>query len=174
MLKNVIIGCSFVCSLVSITILVYKESKREFIYVDTIKLYSGFEYTKEADKDFEKIVTARKFITDSLYEEVRKKMQELKFKKNRTDEDMEVLSKMQEEYKYKKEQFERENESANAMYTNKIWNQLNTFMLQYGKDNNCQVIFGANGQGNIMYGDDSLDKTEDILAYVNKRYNDKN
>ncbi len=175
MIKNTLIGISFVCSMVCLLILLYQRSYREnFIYVDTLKLYSEFEYTKQTNKELEKIVNARKQITDSLYETVRKKTQELKYKKSRSDEDMSFLSGLQDEYFYKKEQFENENQSTVELYNTKIWNQLNTFIQEYGKENHYQLIFGANAQGTIMYGMETLDKTKEIIDFVNKRFNDKN
>lgn len=174
MIKNVILGLTFVCSLASVIISLYQKSYSDkFVYVNTTKLYSDFEYAKQLHKDFEKMVTARKTILDSLYEATDKITKELKYKKTQSELDMNMVTEMQNDYFAKKEQFARDNESVMNIYNEKIWTQINEYVQQYGKEKGMNIVFGANSQGSIMYGNSPFDITEEVLDYINNKFNDK-
>jgi outer membrane protein len=174
MLKNIIITVALVASLTSLGLIAYQsKSKHQLVYIDNALLYKNFDYSKQALKELEQIITIRRNITDSLYEAVRKKAQEFNYSKNKNADAMQELERMREEYLYKKEQFEKESQTIVTASDTKIWTQINEYVAQYGKESGSLIVFGANGQGNIMYGDDLLDKTKEVIEYVNKKYNDK-
>ncbi|WP_160289473.1 OmpH family outer membrane protein [Psychroserpens mesophilus] len=57
---------------------------------------------------------------------------------------------------------------------NKIWSRLNAYIKDYGKQKEVKIIFGISGNGNIMYADETnLDVTEELLKYINDRYEGK-
>lgn len=58
-------------------------------------------------------------------------------------------------------------DSLNAI----IWSRLNPLIQEYGKENKYKMIFGANGTGNLLYSDSSLDISNSLIKYVNKKYN---
>ncbi|MDP1801742.1 MAG: OmpH family outer membrane protein [Bacteroidota bacterium] len=172
MLKNLIIGVAFIAGIAGFVISLNHKDV-ELVYVDMGKLYDNFALTKELNVDMEKIIKTRKSITDSLYEDLRVKTQELKFKEKKTIEDIQKIAKIEEEYMYKQQQFEKENQMTSADYMNKIWNQINQFVEDYGTEKKYAFVLGANGQGNIMFGDKGKNVTTDVIAYINNRYNDK-
>ena len=80
---------------------------------------------------------------------------------------------MQREYTYKETEFQKENQRASNEYYTKIMSRINQYVEEFGKEKRYAIIFGANGQGNIMYAEDSKDITKEVLEYVNSRYNGK-
>lgn len=48
------------------------------------------------------------------------------------------------------------------------------FVKEYAKSNGYTYILGATESGNVLYGDSSLDLTEEILDALNKDYKDNN
>ncbi|MEO6302758.1 MAG: OmpH family outer membrane protein [Bacteroidia bacterium] len=172
MLKNIIIGIALITGITGL-VLSLNHPVTEVVYVDMGKLYDGFALSKELNTDLEKIIKARKTISDSLYEDLRSQTQELKSKEKKTVEDIQGLAKLEEEYYYKQQQFEKDNHSTSTEYLAKIWNQLNQYMQDYGASKKYTFILGANGQGNIMYGEKSKNITDEVIIYVNNRYNDK-
>ena len=48
--------------------------------------------------------------------------------------------------------------------------QLNEYIEDFGEENKLDYIFGANGTGTIMYGNESKDVTKEVVTYVNKKY----
>lgn len=172
MIKNILVGLAFIAGISGLVVSLYNKNTK-LMYVDMGKLYSEFDLSKELNADLDKVLKARKRVTDSLYEDLRKRTQELKFKEKKSNDEIGRLARMEEEYYYKQQQFEKENQAMSTDYTAKIWNQLNQFVEDYGKENKYTFVFGANGQGNIMYADDKNNITVEVLDYVNNRYNGK-
>lgn len=174
MIKNTITAAALVCSLVALALCIYSgRQQKTYIYVDTLKLYSDFEYTRQMNKALEGILSARRNIMDSMYQSISLRLQEAKSRKAKSDAEMTELSRLQEDYFYKKEQFEKDNQATASNYSSKVWNQINELVSKYGRLNNYGIIFGANGQGTIMYGEQGIDKTQEVLDYLNKQFNDK-
>ncbi len=54
--------------------------------------------------------------------------------------------------------------------TQKVLNEVNSFLSDYGKRHNYTIIFGATEVGNIVYADEAKDITEDVLKELNQKY----
>jgi outer membrane protein len=67
---------------------------------------------------------------------------------------------------------EYNNEYITAEET-KIWTQLNQYITEYGKTKDYEYILGANGSGSLMYADSTLNITEEVTAFANKKYSGK-
>lgn len=173
MIKNALIGIAFVAGVAGFVISMLTNNSNKLAYMEMGKVYEEFALSKELNKELEKVLKSRKQITDSLFENLRKQTQDLKFQPKKSMEDIQRLAKIEEEYLYKKQLFEKDNQTISADYNTKIWNQLNQYVADYGKEKKITLVFGANGQGNIMYGDDSKNITDAVIDYVNARYNGK-
>lgn len=51
-----------------------------------------------------------------------------------------------------------------------VLNQINSFIERYAKDNNLSIVLGTTTQGNILYGNEAMDITEDLLNKLNEQY----
>ena len=51
-----------------------------------------------------------------------------------------------------------------------VWTRLNKYMTDYGQANNYKIIFGTQGNGNVMYAEEGLDVTNDFLLFANNNY----
>ena len=63
-----------------------------------------------------------------------------------------------------------ENAQKQQEYTSQIWTQINTYVKEYGQQNDYSYILGANGSGSIMYGLESQNITDVVIEFVNKKY----
>jgi outer membrane protein len=54
--------------------------------------------------------------------------------------------------------------------TQGVLSQVNSFIEGYGKDHGYDIIVGTTTTGNVLYGADALDVTEDVLNQLNKRH----
>lgn len=54
-----------------------------------------------------------------------------------------------------------------------VWKRLNPLLDEYGKENDMHLIIGANGMGSVLYNDEYYDHTEDVIKFVNSRYENK-
>ena len=55
-------------------------------------------------------------------------------------------------------------------YTEDIWVQLNKDISDFAIENSYDIIWGANGNGSLMYADSSLNITPLLIEYSNRRY----
>jgi outer membrane protein len=55
-------------------------------------------------------------------------------------------------------------------YNSDIWKFINESVQEYGAKNDYDFIFGATGDGSLMYARKANDITDDIVTYINRRY----
>ncbi|HEY0651759.1 MAG TPA: OmpH family outer membrane protein [Chryseosolibacter sp.] len=61
-------------------------------------------------------------------------------------------------------------QQVSTRYTADIWKELNKLISEYGKQNGYDFIFGATGDGSLMYANEVKDLTEEVINYVNERH----
>jgi outer membrane protein len=59
-------------------------------------------------------------------------------------------------------------------YTADIWKLINQYLAEYGKEKGYDFIFGASGDGSLMYASDANNITSEVTTYINKRYEEGN
>lgn len=62
------------------------------------------------------------------------------------------------------------NDYLRDQVSQQVWNRLNVYIKEYGLKNDFTYIFGTQGGGNVMYAKEALDVTEELLEYVNAKY----
>lgn len=150
-----------------IAYLVYRDTKKDtVVYVDNIQLFSGFKMKVELETKYKEVERIRKSILDSIYTE-------LKLKADMPNMNVEALNTMKQEFLMKKELFNKENSETMTQYNDQIWNQLNEYTRQYGEQEQYDFIFGANGQGIIMYAKDTKNVTKELLQFANEKFSGK-
>jgi outer membrane protein len=148
-------------------------NKPRTVYIDTGRIYSEFKLSKELNAELESTIKARRASLDSLYRSTKQNMEILQKKAGAKEEELAVAAMQEQAYFKRERQVEAENQNTSLAYNDKIWNQLNQYIMDYGKEHGYSFILGANGQGNIMYGDKQNDLTEETIHYVNARYEGK-
>lgn len=143
------------------------QDKEQSVYLNTAEVFDAFSLQKELRTKMENAQSARKSIVDSL--EIR-----LTAMTNTTNFDFQNPSKdffsLREAYQQRKKQFEEDNQKQSQEYDRQIWNQLNQYIKDFGKENSYSMIFGANGQGNLMYAEDAKDISKELIEYINRKY----
>ena len=152
--------------LIALSFLYFKlyQKTKTIAFVDTAYIFNNFKMKVELEKDFTMNQEANKQQLDSLYEVV----SSIKQLGN------EEKSKMIEnEFLYKKNKMFDDQERLKASFDSQIWNQLNLFIKEYGKQKNIDLIFGANGGGSIMHGDESMNISKEFVEFANTKYSGK-
>ena len=57
--------------------------------------------------------------------------------------------------------------------TGEVVSQMNAYLKTYGKSKGYKIIMAATEYGNIAYGEDGLDITEEVLKGLNDNYSGK-
>jgi outer membrane protein len=145
----------------TIGIIMYiRQEKKSSVYILSHKILADFNGTKEFKKKMLKIEQKQKAVLDSF---------ELELK---------IAEKMKaKDFQYKKEnfnklymQFAESNKEQMQEYEQKLWDQINQYVGEYGRMKGYDFIMGATGDGNIMFADSTLNKTDEVLAFINKKY----
>jgi len=61
-------------------------------------------------------------------------------------------------------------EQLTNRFTADIWKQINNGVAAFGKEKNYTYIFGAAGDGSLMYADHATDITDEVIKFLNERY----
>ena len=160
--KIIFITCfNALCIVLLAIFLLYNvfNTSKKIVYVDSIKLFDSFSMTKEMKRIGEKEFNTRKAIVDTLYSklqsstisEVQKKELMPKFIKG-------------------KEYLEQFNQTFAINEVPKIWSRINGYAKEYGKENNYQLILSSGNQQSVLFADEKIDITNNLLAYINKKY----
>ncbi|WP_159025810.1 OmpH family outer membrane protein [Aquimarina sp. Aq78] len=138
-----------------------KPSSADIVYVDNIKLFNGFNMSQDLGKINTEKITKQKKKLDSLYtiysifreQENKEKTQELEVQLRTEDQELKKM-----------------NDYLSKDIRQKVWNRLDQYIKEYGIANQCKIILGTQGVGNVMYAQEEIDITTKVLEYANTKY----
>lgn len=148
----------------------FLDEKAKVMYVDNHKLFDEFQMTKEYDQIIQKNYLPKEKVLDSLKFELQVLEKSINSQADTSVQNIQRFYKKRNYFLELKEEIEKEKSQFVSQTKSKIWNRLNELMMQYGEEKEITLILGASGNGNIMYGSESLDITEDVIHFVNSKY----
>lgn len=138
-------------------------------YILSADVYNSFDYKIELEQELETKHNKNKAVLDSL--EVNYQMTINSFEGSELTEDQVIgLKRKQKTFFELQEKFENEyTETVQESY-GLIWDRINEYVQEYGKSKGFDYIFGANGDGSLMYANEASNLTEEIKIYINQKY----
>lgn len=170
-IKNILLITGWLIALAAMSFLFYQSNSTKKVgYVEVAKLYNEFTLKKELENNLSSILNKRQLILDSL--KLQLQMQANYFKKQKSPSDGEIREweRVKYEYQTSEKQFSEDNIALNERYMQQVWEQLNQYIKDYGKQNHFDYIHGANGSGTLLYAHEKNDITNELIQYVNERY----
>jgi outer membrane protein len=164
---NVVIGVSNILVLAALFYW-YLSPANTIVYIDTYKVYDGFTLKKQMQQNLENTLQKEQGYVDSL--SLQLKAAKLQYEKKPNETMKKVILFIEEKVVAEEKQVKERYEELADKFDGQIWTQLNQYITDYGKDNDVEMILGASGNGSIMYAKPHCDITEDVIKYVNKRY----
>lgn len=155
---------SLIAIVITITgLLIYDyQGVKKVAYVQNDKLLSEFTLAKELDEDLEKVRLSRRNELDSLELQMKLLYQ--------AEGESEQLKTLQTQYLEKKNYYNQEVLNLQQSFNEQIEKRLNEYIMAYGKENGYEFIHGASGVGSLLYADESKDITDELIEYVNGKY----
>lgn len=162
----------------SLASIYYFRSSNEQVYVDVNKLLDGYTRTRVEREAFKKKTQVLKSNVDSLvtdwqidlktYEKERSSMtkKEIELKQ-------ELLGNKQQQLNNYQQAIQKQIQEEDQKLTQTVVNDINDYVKEYGKSHGYPIIFGAGGNGNIMYAEDASDLTGIVLKGLNAQYEGK-
>lgn len=169
--RNLWIVVSVLFSVLAIAFVLWdKLNEREYRYVEVKKLYDAFDMKKEYEIKFKKIESARIKILDSLETQLKILSQQIELTKQKDPSIIAKFQVMRDNYMTKKQQLNEDNVSTVKDYDEKILKQLNQYIEDYGKQHNNEYIFGYGNGGELVYGKEKNNITNEVIQFVNDKY----
>ncbi len=152
--------------LIFISVFVFnsKLNDKKIGFINNGEVFSSFKMTKELDETLKNVEQSRKYILDSLLNEI---------KSLNPEKDKEKVERLKNSYLNKRNVFSEDINKIKKSSQEKIANQLNQYIKEFSKDNKYYLVLGANGDGNIWYSEDKNDITKEVLDYLNNKYDAK-
>lgn len=170
---NTIKKLSYVANILCLIGVIYilaKNDDKKTAFFSNAQVYNEFDYKKELEYDLEQTNSKDKWVVDSLERDLQANITFMKSIEKPSDQQLIELEKKQNYYFQYRNKVEDEYATRVQEYYNLIWGRINGYVNEYGQDNQFAYIFGANGDGTVMYADNSEDITEDIITYINTKY----
>jgi len=152
----------------AVTYFVYQWTHREG-FIDNNRLFREFVATAELKQQAEQSLSGMYHYLDSVQSEIRvlDSLQKQQPNAGRLSQLRDLL--------YVKDSvgalYSEQLQTYQAQIHEQSWNLLNKYVLEFGKKKHYRFIFGANGNGSLMYSADATDITAEVLEYANKEYN---
>ena len=174
-MKNKIIyltGIAVIVSVVFLTIYGLKSPPRTgFILLTSV--YSNFDMKKELEKKFTETKKEREKLLDSMAIQLRILANQLDSQKVHDQKLITIYNYKREEFLQKRKSFEEDNKQLSDQYDKQIITQLNQYVKDFGAQNQYEYIFGNDGNGSLMYAQETNDLTKLVTDFINRKYSGK-
>lgn len=154
-----------------------KIAAGSIVYVNIDTVFAQYQMTKDLSAEFQdkgkKIDTELQTKSKSLQQNY----QDLQYKAQRG---LEIRSKLEEmgqqlqleeQNLYKlRDTYGAQLQEENAVMMRKIMNSIMEYMKEYNKEKNYSFIMGNTFDGKILYADNKLDITADVIKGLNEKY----
>lgn len=133
--------------------------KNSVVYADNVKLFDGFQMTKEMKRVGEKEFNARKLIVDSLYAETQ-----------RADVSEAEKARLVQQFVQNRDQLEQFGQQFASEEAAKIWSRIKSYTETFAAENGYELIVGSDERKTVLYADESVDITPELIHYINTKY----
>jgi len=144
-------------------------SRPKLAYIECIKVFEGFKLKKELEAELSRITAARRITLDTLKNVITTLQLQLENSKTKSADQSKILSEINM-YKGQFKELETVNSNLADEYDTRIWKQLNQYIQDYADKKGFDIIFGAKGDATIMAAKIKYNKTDELIEYVNNKY----
>jgi len=132
-------------------------------YVQSNQVFESFALTKQLQAELENTQQARKAVLD----EIGLRLERMSVQDKAAKDSLESLS---NDLYARQQRFTEDNRVQAEQYNSQIWTQLNQYMQDFAEAKGYEVLLGATGNGSLLAADEELNVTEELITYVNTRY----
>lgn len=151
------------------------SSPTKIAFMDSNVVLDNYKGMLDARKSLEKEMDQWKTNIDSLQSELEEeiKLYEKEIPKltaSDKDDRLKKLQNKQTEFQKYQQAVTQKAQKKEVELNGEVVKMMNQYLTEYGESHDYEILLGANGSGNIIYGGDGLDITEKVIAYLNDRY----
>jgi outer membrane protein len=161
---------NFLC-LLGIGYLLMNNSNSKTAYFLSAEVYNSFQYKIELEAELESTYSKQLVQLDSLERQLNIQIEYFRQSNAQpTDDQLANLQYQQNHYINFRDEVELDYAEQIEEKYGLIWGRLNDYVSEFGHENGYNYIFSANGDGSLMYADESQDITSQIIEFVNQKY----
>ena len=137
-------------------------------YVDNTRIFAEFKGKQEIENKLVNFFSEKRRTLDSLKTEIDFMKRNMNEKNGKA-----VFASIQtreNRFISMNNQLNEEEYLQRQKQTEEIWNQINQYIQDYGRENKIDFILGAGGNGTLMFGKTDRDITTEVVNYINLRY----
>lgn len=173
LVSNILVGVVAITALV-ITVSLSRETPR-VAYVHNGRLLTEYDGIREGRSRYEEKVKVWQANVDTLYQELmhsvatyQERSESLSPPERLKTEEL-IEAKRREFVDYKQAMTEKA-QAEDEELTASLLGQIDSFVMEFGDRSEYDLILGVNQDGNVLYGRDAQDITEEVLAGLNAEY----
>lgn len=156
----------------SIVIFLQFRVNDSIVYVDAIKLVSGYRGMAEARRELEIKASSWKSNVDTLKMELEAKVNEYeKNKKSLNNRERQLNEELIQtkiaQYEDYRTMVSEKLQKEDQELTSKVLRQVNDYIKAYGERKGYSIIMAATQYGNIVYAEKTIDITDEVLTGLN-------
>ena len=161
-----IVNTALIGLIIIVTLISYLQSnnQQDIAYINNIQLFNSFNMTKDIKTFEEAKINAQGKELDSLYVLLQSKKE-----KESTS-----LKNIQQQIAYKSKAFQELQDNYTRNLSKNVWNRLHIYIKEYAQAHHLKIILGTSGNGNVMFAEEAIDITKQILEFSNKKYEGNN
>nr|AGM16422.1 outer membrane protein [uncultured bacterium] len=162
-------------SAIAILFYLHFTAGSKYVYVDAQKLVNGYAGMIDARKEYEQKSLVWKANLDTLRREAEVKIKEYEAtvaKLSASEKKLmeELIASKQEQFNTY-QQFVSDNvRKSDQELSAKVLAKVNDYIKRYGSEKGYTIIMAATQYGNIVYAEDKVNITEDVLVGLNAEY----
>ena len=141
-----------------------RSYKKKIGFVDVNAVYQDYSLRSEYANELEKLDVHRSMEVDSLQIVIQSGYLAAASIKNESE--AELAQKKIKIYYQRLEQIAQERQRMLEYYDGDIWSKINKHVENFAVLNKIDLLYGATGNGNLMYGNPDLDYTKALSNYI--------
>lgn len=153
----------------------FNKSQNSLVYVDSQKLVVGYKGMQAARQEFESKAAVWKANLDTLRGEVDSRIKEYEAKKihlSKSEQQLteELIRSKQDQYLNYQNAIQEKVQKEDQELSKAVLDKVNNYLKRYGKERGYKIILAATQYGNIVYAQEGIDITDDVMKGLNNEY----
>ncbi|UTW61198.1 OmpH family outer membrane protein [bacterium SCSIO 12741] len=140
-------------------------------YVRTQELMNQYHGMIEAREIYKNQDEAWKVEMEQAYRTFRTKAQQVDAAPGSLEEAQ--LKNEYEQLRTREQEYKEKSQKLDDQLTQRVLDQVNGFIEEYAEDHSYQMVLGTTQAGNLLYGEEQLDITKDLINQLNQHYDQK-
>ncbi|GFD91569.1 hypothetical protein KUL156_57970 [Alteromonas sp. KUL156] len=165
-----IVNSVLILSLIGLIVFSFLNKRRDVVFIDNVRVFKEFNMTKELGKINEEKYKPELVAYDSLVKAITNLETSINKSEGETNNKTEKYVKLKRKISIKENELEAIRTYVKKEINKKVWSRLNGYVKEFGEEKKVDLIVGAQGSGNIMYGADDIDYTDEFINYANLKY----